>query len=218
MQFLLDSADFEEARTCAQWGWVSGITTNPSILAKNGKTVEKTLSKLKDIMPGPIFYQLSSESEDLMVEEARIAYGILKKQLVLKIPATTAIFQACEHLSNKYTCAITSIFSASQAMVANAAGAKFALYYHNRAKRLLKNGKDLPVDMVNALKHSGTAVIAASLKSVQEILEARQAGVKMMTTTMAVLEQIARHELTEQAVKAFQGDGIGLHINSGGGR
>jgi len=215
MQFLLDSAEYEEARICAQWGWVSGITTNPSILAKNGKPVEKILAKLKGIMPGPIFYQLTSESKDLMVEEARIAYDILKKRLVLKIPATTVGFQACDHLSKKYTCAITSIFSTSQAMVANAAGAKYALYYHNRAKRLLKKGEDLPAEMVNALKHSGTAVIAASLKSVQEILEARKAGVQIMTTTMAVLEQIAHHELTEQAVMEFQGNGIGLHIKSG---
>ena len=105
---------------------------------------------------------------------------------------------------------MTSIFSPSQAMVANAAGATFALYYHNRAKRLLDDGADLPRKLVQVLKHSGTTVIAASLKSTNEIVEAREAGVKIMTTTFEVLQAMTDHQLSNQALRDFQDHGVGI--------
>jgi len=210
MQLLLDSANFEEARTCAEWGWVSGITTNPTILAKSGKSTEKTLVKLKKIISGPIFYQLTQETIEEMVKEAKLAADILNKQLVLKIPATEVGFQATAILSKKYTCAVTSIFSPAQALVAHAAGAKYALYYHNRAKRLMKNGKHLAGELVLALKRTDTTVIAASLKSPDELVQARNAGVPILTTTFEILKQMMRHDLSDKAVADFILTGTGL--------
>lgn len=212
MLFLLDSANLDDARTCARWGWVKGITTNPSILAKAGKSAEKTLAKLKKTIDGPIFYQLTGDSKESMVQEAKTVYEILRKRLVLKIPATPLGFEACAVLSEKYPCAITSIFSAAQALVASAAGAKYALYYHNRAKRLLDDGNALSTTLVSVLKGTGTAVIAASLKSADEIIEAREAGVKIMTTTLDVLTQLTSHDLSNQAVADFDVNGIGIQI------
>jgi transaldolase len=212
MLFLLDSADLEAARTCATWGWVKGVTTNPLILVNSTKPAQNTLEDLKKIIRGPIFYQLTSQSTMKMIDEAKHAHDILKKQLVLKIPATTTGFEACSNLSDQYTCAITSVFSPAQALVANAAGAKYALYYHNRAKRLLKNGKDLPEQLVNILRGSETSVIAASLKTREEIMEARNAGVEIMTTTFDVLKQLTEHDLSNQALHKFNEDGIGLII------
>lgn len=210
MLFLLDSADLDAARICSTWGWVKGVTTNPTILAKSSKPAQKALEDLKKTIHGPIFYQLTSDSTEKMIEEARLAHEILKNRLVLKIPATTIGFEACAILSDKYPCAITSIFSPSQALVANAAGAKYALYYHNRAKRLLENGKDLPDHLVHALKGSGTSVIAASLKSREEVMEACSAGVEIMTTTIDVLKQLTEHNLSNQALNDFNESGIGL--------
>jgi len=210
MLFLLDSANIEDARVCAKWGWVKGVTTNPNILAKSGKPARESLQKLKKTIKGPIFYQLTGDSIKTMVEEANDAYDILKKRLVLKIPATTLGFEACAELSDKYPCAVTSIFSPAQALVANAAGAKYALYYHNRAIRLMEDGKDLSKNLVSILKGTGTAVVAASLKSPQEIFEARQAGVKIMTTTLEVLTQLTVHDLSNQAVADFDENGIGI--------
>ncbi len=210
MLFLLDSADLDEARECAKWGWVKGITTNPAILAKNKNSSEKTLRKLRKITSGPVFYQLTANSKKEMIDEAKLAHDVLGKQLVLKIPATAIGFKACAVLSMKYVCAITTIFSTAQALVANAAGAKYALYYHNRAKRLLKNGSELPRSLVHTLHQSGTAVIAASLKTKEEILEARDAGVQIMTTTFKVLKEMTSHDLSEQAVADFNRNGIGL--------
>ena len=152
MQLLLDSAIIDEAIKASEWGWVSGATTNPTLLAKSTLSPEKTLVRMSKCFKGPIFYQLIGKTIEAMKSEAKLAAGILGKKLVLKIPATEMGFLATSHLSKKYSCAVTSIFTSSQALVANAAGARYALYYHNRAKRLLKNGEELADELVHTLK------------------------------------------------------------------
>lgn len=213
MQLLLDSAIIEEARQSAKWGWVSGVTTNPALLAKNDLAPEKTLRKLKKLFKGPIFYQLIGQTLDAMKNEAEKADDILGKQLVLKIPATELGFIATARLSNKYTCAVTSIFTPAQALVAQAAGARFALYYHNRAKRLLKNGEELASELVRVLKRTDTLVVAASLKTPEEVIEACTAGVSILSTNFGVLAQMMKHELSEAALKEFNQSGTGLLIH-----
>ncbi len=213
MQLLLDSAIIEEARQSADWGWVSGVTTNPALLAKSDYAPEKTLRKLRKLFKGPIFYQLIEQSLDAMKDEAEKADDILGKQLVLKIPATELGFKATARLSKKYTCAVTSIFTPAQALVAHAAGARFALYYHNRAKQLLKNGEELASELVRVLKRTDTLVVAASLKTPEEVVEARTAGVSILSTNFGVLAQMMKHELSEAALKEFDRSGTGLLIH-----
>jgi len=210
MQLLLDSAIIEEARQSAEWGWVNGVTTNPILLAKSDLSPEKTLRKLRKLFKGQIFYQLVGQTLDAMKDEAEKAVDILGKQLVLKIPATELGFRATARLSKKYSCAVTSIFTPAQAMVAHAAGARFALYYHNRAKRLLKNGGELASELVRVLKSTDTRVVAASLKTPEEVVEARTAGVSILTITFGVLAQMMKHDLSEAALYEFNQSGTGL--------
>ncbi len=213
MQLLLDSAIIEEARQSAEWGWVSGVTTNPTLLAKSDLSPKKTLGKLRKLFKGPIFYQLAGLTLDAMKDEAEKAADILGKQLVLKIPATELGFRATSRLSKKYICAVTSIFTPAQALVAHAAGASFALYYHNRAKRLLKNGEELSSELVRVLKRTDTRVVAASLKTPEEVVEARTAGVSILSTTFGVLAQMMKHDLSKAALDEFNRSGTGLLIN-----
>jgi len=211
MQLLLDSAIIEEARQSSEWGWVSGVTTNPALLAKSDLSPEKTLRNLRRLFQnGPIFYQLVGQTLGAMKDEAEKAADILGKQLVLKIPATELGFRATTRLSKKYTCAVTSIFTPAQAMVAHTSGARFALYYHNRAKRLLKNGEELASELVRALKHTDTRVVAASLKNPEEVVEARTVGVSILSTNFKVLAQMMRHDLSEAALDEFNQSGTGL--------
>jgi transaldolase len=210
MQLLLDSAIIKEARQSAEWGWISGVTTNPVLLAKSDLSPEKTLGKLRKLFKGPIFYQLFGLTLNAMKDEAEKAADILGKQLVLKIPATELGFRATARLSKKYTCAVTSIFTPAQAMVAHASGARFALYYHNRAKRLLKNGEDLASELVRVLKHTDTRVVAASLKNLEEVVEARAAGVSILSISFGVLAQMMKHDLSEAALDEFNRSGTGL--------
>ena len=214
MQLLLDSAIIEEARQSSEWGWVSGVTTNPALLAKSDLSPEKTLRKLRRLFKnGPIFYQLIGQTLGAMKDEAEKAADILGKQLVLKIPATDLGFRATTRLSKKYTCAVTSIFTPAQAMIAHTSGARFALYYHNRAKRLLKNGEELASELVRALKHTDTRVVAASLKNPEEVVEARTVGVSILSTNFKVLAQMMRHDLSEAALDEFNQSGTGLLKN-----
>ena len=211
MQLLLDSAIIEEARQSSEWGWVSGVTTNPALLAKSDLSPEKTLRKLRRLFKnGPIFYQLIGQTLGAMKDEAEKAADILGMQLVLKIPATELGFRATTRLSKKYTCAVTSIFTPAQAMIAHTSGARFALYYHNRAKRLLKNGEELASELVRALKHTDTRVVAASLKNPEEVVEARTVGVSILSTNFKVLAQMMRHDLSEAALDEFNQSGTGL--------
>ena len=95
-------------------------------------------------------------------------------------------------------------------MVAHVSGARFALYYHNRAKRLLKNGEDLASELVRVLKHTDTLVVAASLKTPEEVVEARTAGVSILSTNFGVLAQMMKHDLSEAALEEFNQSGTGL--------
>ena len=210
MQLLLDSAVIDEARQASEWGWVSGATTNPTVLAKSDLPPAVALKQLGIFFKGPIFYQLTCETVDLMTEEARLAGDLLGDHLVLKIPATALGFQAAARLSQKYAVAITSLYTPAQALVANAAGAKYALYYHNRAKRLLLDGADLARQLIEVLAQTETQVVAASLKSPQELLEARLAGVPILSAPFAVLAQLPENEFSNAAVEEFRKTGIGL--------
>lgn len=213
MQLLLDSAILDEARQAAEWGWVSGATTNPSLLGKSDLPPAKTLKKLGKLFNGPIFYQLTGESVGAMKEEAKLAEENLGRQLVLKIPATKLGFRAASRLSSIYTVAITSLFTVAQALVAHAAGARYALYYHNRTKRLLTDGAELAKRLIDALARTDTLVVAASLKSPEELVEARVAGVPILSAPFEVLAQLPVNEHSDSAVEDFQKNGIGLLPN-----
>jgi transaldolase len=210
MQLLLDSAVLDEARHAAEWGWVSGATTNPTLLAKSGLPPAETLKELGKLFKGQIFYQLTGESIDAMKKEAQMAEDILGSQLVLKIPATEQGFRAAAQFSGKYTVAITSLYTPSQALVAHTAGARYALYYHNRAKRLLPDGSELAAQLIQALAGTDTLVVAASLKSPEELVESRMAGVPILSAPFNVLAALPLNEHSEAAVDEFQKTGTGL--------
>lgn len=212
MQLLIDSAVIEEIRQAFEWGWIKSATTNPSLLAQSDLPPAKTLDEMRKILPGQIFYQLTGNNLKNMRTEAAKAFDILGGQLVLKIPATPLGFQAAALLSEKYVVAVTSIFTPAQGIVAHTAGAGYALYYHNRAKRLLPEGSGdhLAADLVSVLKGTETQVVAASLKSPEEIVEARMAGVNMLSAKFDVLSLLTQHEFSEQALQEFKASGTGL--------
>lgn len=212
MQLLIDSAIIKEVRQVAEWGWVKSATTNPSLLAQSDLPPAETLKEMGKILPGNIFYQLTGSDLPSMQAEAAQALDILGSKLVLKVPATVLGFQATALLSKTYTCAVTSIFTASQAMVAHNAGARYALYYHNRAKRLLPDGQGqrLAAELVHILDDTDTQVVAASLKTPEELVEARLAGVTILSTKFDVLALMPQYEFSEQALQEFKAGGTGL--------
>jgi transaldolase len=212
LQLLIDSAIIQEVRQAGEWGWVRGATTNPTLLAQSELPPEQTLQEMGKVLPGEIFYQLTGNNLESMQTEAAKAADILGDHLVLKIPATPLGFQATALLSNEYPVAVTSIFTAAQAMVAHCAGARYVLYYHNRAKHLLPAGQSerLPADMVSVLQGTDTQVVAASFKTPEEVIEARMAGAAKMSVKFDVLALLTQNEFSEQALREFEANGTGL--------
>lgn len=210
MAIYLDSAITSEAEVAKRMGWVKGITTNPTLLARSDEPPETTLKKLTALTTGPLFYQLMASDFEGMLAEGRKAFEIVGKQMVLKIPATPMGFAAVACLSPEINCSVTAIYSAAQAAVAREAGAKIAIAYVNRATRLLGDGIALVRDMASILCGSNTEILAASIKSPEEAAAALQAGAHHLTLPMPLLQAITTHEFSDKTVAEFAQTGIGI--------
>lgn len=206
----LDSALVSEAKTVEKWGWVKGITTNPTLLAKSDLPPETTLEQLAAISPGELYYQLMATDFQGMVAEGRKAFEMIGDKTVLKVPATAVGFQVVAHLSPEIPCSVTAIYSAAQAAVATEAGAKYAIAYVNRATRLLGDGLALVQEMATILKDSPTEILAASLKSPAEAAGALIAGADHLTLPLEMLNAMTTHNLSEQTIDEFAQKGRGL--------
>ncbi len=210
MAIYVDTAIVTEAKLASQFGWVAGITTNPTLLAKSNLSPEVTLKQLAQLIPGEVYYQLTASDFDGMVAEGNAAFELIGQQTVLKVPATSIGFQAVAHLSAEIPCAVTAIYSASQAVVSAEAGAKYAIAYVNRATRLLGDGFALVQDMANVLKQSNTEILAASIKSPEEAVKTLLAGAHHLTLPFDVLQAMTVHELSQQTVDEFAKNGRGI--------
>ncbi|MEG4168900.1 MULTISPECIES: transaldolase family protein [unclassified Microcoleus] len=210
MGIYLDTAIVAEAKEASQFGWLSGITTNPTLLGKSDLSPDVTLTQLAKLIPGEVYYQLTASDFDGMVAEGKAAFELIGQQTVLKVPATAAGFQAVAHLSPEIPCAVTAIYSASQAVVSAEAGAKYAIAYVNRATRLLGDGFALVRDMANVLQRTNTEILAASIKSPEEAVKTLLAGAHHLTLPFDVLQAMTVHELSQQTVDEFAKNGRGI--------
>ncbi|MCC0178909.1 transaldolase [Waterburya agarophytonicola K14] len=206
----LDSAFIEEVESAVAMGWVKGVTTNPTLLNKVNLSPEVCLKQLTAICPGELYYQLCARDFPGMVAEASKAREIIGDKIVLKIPATELGFRVTAHLSSSINCSVTAIYSPAQAAIASEAGAKYAIAYVNRATRLLGDGLALVREMSEILKDSKTEILAASLKSPEEVAATLQAGADHLTVPMSILNAMATHELSEKTVAEFTTNGIGI--------
>jgi transaldolase len=210
MAIYVDTAIVAEAVQASKFGWIAGITTNPTLLAKSELSPEATLKQLAQLISGEVYYQLMASDFDGMVAEGKAAFELIGRQTVLKVPATAAGFQAVAHLSPEIPCAVTAIYSAAQAVVSAEAGAKYAIAYVNRATRLLGDGFALVQDMANVLKKSNTEILAASIKSPEEAVKTLLAGAHHLTLPFDVLQAMTVHELSQQTVDEFAQNGRGI--------
>ena len=210
MAIYLDSAIIAEAEAAQELGWVKGITTNPTLLAKSDLPPESTLKKLTQLTSGPVFYQLTSSEREDMLAEGRAAFKMIGQQTVLKIPASLVGFQVVASLSSEIPCAVTAIYSPAQAVVAREAGAKYAIAYVNRATRLLGDGIALVREMANVLAGTTTEILAASIKSPEEAVASLQAGAHHLTLPLNMLQAMTTHNLSLQTIEEFNKNGCGI--------
>lgn len=210
MAIYLDSALISEAETVSKWGWVKGITTNPTLLAKSDLSPEATLKQLKRLTDGELYYQLITTDFTNMIAEGKAAAHLIGRQIVLKIPATPIGFRVVAELAGKINCSVTGIYHPAQALVAKEAGAKYAIAYVNRANQLLGDGYKLVADMKSVLQGSKTQLLAASIKSPDQVVATLAAGADHLTLPLAVLEAITNNELSDQTFAEFNQNGKGI--------
>ena len=214
MAIYLDSAIIEEARQTKKLGWAYGVTTNPTLMAKAGVTPEVVLRELAALELHQVYYQLVSQNMEDMLIEARIAAEIVKNGLICKIAPTENGFRFVAKYGNEIPCCVTAIFDPAQALVAREAGARYIAVYVNRATKQLGDGPALVRDLAQVLAGSQTEIVAASLKSTKEAVDAFVAGAQHLTVPFDVLMGLSTHPLSEQTIEQFNAEGIGLRLKS----
>ena len=210
MAIYLDSAKVEEARQAKDFGWVYGVTTNPSLMAKVRMPAEVTLKALAQLNFRQVFYQLVSQDSDAMLVEACEATGLVKHGLILKIPPTENGFRFVAQHGDTFPCCVTAIFDPVQALVAREAGARYIAVYVNRATKHLGDGLGLVEDLARILTGSRTEILAASLKSAKEAVGALRAGAQHITVPYDLLSSLSNHPLSTETVEQFNAEGVGI--------
>ncbi len=212
MSIFIDTADIEQAKAAKESGWIHGITTNPILLSGTGSSASNTLQQLAELNIGLLFYQLVSTGKENMLKETELAKEIAGDQLVLKLPPTKHGFQIIPHLPPEVTCCVTAVYSVAQALVARESGVRYIAIYVGRATKLLGDGLSLITEISRVLQGSQTQLLAASLKSPMEASSAILAGADHLTMPFDVLNALAYHKHSEDAVKDFNANGSGLQL------
>ena len=207
MAILLDSASVDDAAAAAALGFVHGITTNPALMARETKAPLAHLERLLAAFPrGPVCYQPTRTSYAEMDEEARAAAALAPERVVAKLPATLeAIRLAAALTDDGVRCALTAVYSPAQALLAHETGCIWIIPYVDRAARHSDGGLavvDSLAAMLARLK-SSTRVLAASLKSAPQVVDAILHGSHDVTAPLDVLRGLPAHPLTESAVREF---------------
>lgn len=206
MTILLDSALIEEARHAAALGFVHGITTNPTLLARVDAPARDVIPPLAATIEGVVFYQLTGATLEEKEAEAREALTWAPDRIGLKIPATTENMALVHLFAERAPVAVTAIFNGPQAIAACAAGARYLLPYVNRTTLLKGDGPAfvrLLRDIADA-SGAGTEILAASLKSGDEAVAAVLAGAQHLSMPLTVLRELGEDPLSREAIEAFR--------------
>jgi transaldolase len=204
MAIYIDSAFANDARRAMELGFVKGVTTNPSHIAKTGRPGLEVLRELLDISRGPVFYQTTAASAEGRVEQALEAHSLRPGAVVVKLPATIENYAIVARLAPRgIPFCITAAASAAQAYLAAQAGAAYVAPYVNRLTRQLGDGLAVVRDMARLVQGAPTEILAASLKSADEVVAAIAAGAHHVTMPLDLILAMGEHELTRQAIEEF---------------
>jgi transaldolase len=208
MKIFLDTANIEEIKKINEYGILDGVTTNPSLLAKEGDDPEKIIKKICEIVDGPVSVEVISTTAEEMVKEAKEIAKIDKK-IVVKIPMTPDGLKAVKTLSaNGIKTNMTLIFSPLQALLAMKAGATFVSPFIGRLDDISHYGMEIVSDICKIIENYRfkTEVIVASIRHPIHVLEAALHGAHIATIPYKVLEQMFKHPLTDIGLDKFLKD------------
>lgn len=208
MKIFLDTANIDEIKEGASWGIVDGVTTNPSLIAKEKRDFKQVVKEICDIVDGPISAEVISEDSEGMINEAKELVKI-HKNIVIKIPMTVEGLKAVSKLSKEgIKTNVTLIFSPNQALLAAKAGATYVSPFLGRLDDVGSQGMDLVRTIVEIFLNYDydTEVIAASIRHPLHVVDAALAGAHIATIPMKVLQQMVKHPLTDKGIESFMND------------
>lgn len=208
MKFFLDTANLDELKKGAEWGIVDGVTTNPTLIAKEGIKFEDRIAEICQIIDGDISAEvLSTEAKSMIPEGKKLA--AIHKNIVVKLPLTREGIKACSALSSEgIRTNVTLCFSAAQAILAAKAGAYLVSPFVGRIDDIGWDGNQLIRDIVDIYIEQGfkTLVLAASLRTSLHVIEAARAGAQVGTMPFKVLDSMFNHPLTDKGLEQFLKD------------
>ncbi len=210
MKFFVDTANVEEVRKANDMGIICGVTTNPSLIAKEGRDFKQVIAEIASMVDGPISGEVKATTVDAegMVWEGR-EIAAIHPNMVVKIPMTIEGLKAVKILcAEGIPTNVTLIFSAAQALLAARAGAAYVSPFLGRLDDISMPGIDLIREIADifAIHEISTKVIAASVRHPIHVIDCARAGAQIATVPYKVLEQMTKHPLTDAGVKKFQED------------
>ena len=208
MQLFLDTANIEDIKKYASWGVVDGVTTNPSLIAKEGVSFEKRIKDIAKIVNGPISAEVTSEKAGEMLVEAR-KIAKWHKNVFIKLPMTAEGLKACKVLSKeKIPTNMTLVFSLGQALLAAKAGATLVSPFIGRLDDISQDGMALIEEIVIAFTNYGfkTKVLVASVRHPRHVMDAALIGADICTIPPEVFEKLVKHPLTDKGLEKFMED------------
>ncbi|MGM0652462.1 MAG: fructose-6-phosphate aldolase [Bacillota bacterium] len=208
MKLFLDTANIDEIKEAVDWGVISGVTTNPSLAAKENQDFMKSLISICEMVNGPVSAEVISLEYEGMLKEARKLAGV-HSNVVVKIPIIPEGMKAVKTLSAEgIKVNVTLVFSANQALLAARAGASYISPFLGRLDDIGHNGVELVHDIVNIidLHNLDCEVIAASIRHTEHVPAVALAGAHIATMPYKVLKQMFKHPLTDKGIESFLND------------
>lgn len=212
MKLFIDTANVDEIRRANDMGIICGVTTNPSLIAKEGRDFKEVVTEIASIVDGPISAEVISLEADKMVEEAK-PLAAINKNIVIKLPMCEEGLKACKQLTALgIKTNVTLVFSAAQALLAARAGATFVSPFLGRLDDIGMEGMNLIEEIVDIFQASGiqTEIIAASIRNPIHVTAAARMGCDIATVPMKVLLQMLSHPLTDNGIERFLKDWEGF--------
>lgn len=208
MKLFIDTANIDEIRAAAELGVICGVTTNPSLIAKEGRDFKEVVKEITQIVDGPISAEVISLESDAMISEAEELCKI-HKNIVIKIPMTSEGLKAVKSLSAKgIRTNVTLIFTSAQALLAAKAGASYVSPFIGRLDDIDSDGSAL-VEEIAAMfniHNIETEIISASIRGPQDVTRAALAGSDIATVPYKVINSMINHPLTDAGIKKFMQD------------
>ena len=208
MKFFVDTADIKQIEELIHTGFVDGVTTNPSLIAKLGADMSQTIKSICSLIKGPVSAEVTATDHESMLNEGQYLAS-LAKNVAVKVPLTVDGLKTCKKLREQDVMVnVTLCFSVAQALLAAKAGATFISPFVGRLDDIGEKGMNLIEDIVIVYENYGfeTEVLVASVRTKQHVVDAALIGAHVATLPPKIIHELYKHELTDKGLKAFLDD------------